>query len=690
MFIFSVLSVLISSFFILAIINNKFDFKQNIRFILFILINFCQLILTFELLSILSAITIKGVLFANSIILITSIICWFIKGKPIFSFGIVEESKKIYKALKKDKVLFFVGICFLIFIVSMLITALFFPIRYGDALGYYLSRCTAWIQNGNFNHYITTDTRELIMPINSEITYLWVLLFLKNEIGIGIFPFIFYVNSLVVIYNFLGELNFCRRKRLWTIFVYSGLALVHIQSSIPGADLWIGSLILTSIYFFFIASKYKKMHFVYFSTLAYTLAMGTKTTSIIAIPASFLLLITISLLYNKENIKKYIGMFFAFGLINFAIFSSYNYILNFIDFKNPISDQSQLLLNQFRGGFKGFLTNLIRYSFAMFDFSGFIDKFGLGNAIESLQDKAFSLIGETKDSYASPFFGHIFKYNQAFGIADSYLGVIGFLAFFPAIIISIYKSIIKKISKKTILLASLALFYVLNIIIYSRVMLYTRFNMRYLLAFVVVASPIIVYTYIKKNPNIYKIIVTWFLFVYLAFTAHAKPFILVKSYFKHKSLPIEKQIKDHHFILADCDEFRIRDYFLSKQKGNIAIIFEQTEETPIYYIEKLRLNGFTIHTILPEIISTYDLNKYDYIIGAKPPTASTIIKNHKKGSKNLSKSYCAYKNYNRQIIEGYDETPVIVTCNFPFEYFVENGFSIEKNIHLEHYIILKK
>ena len=326
----------------------------------------------------------------------------------------------------------------------------------------------------------------------------------------------------------------------------------------------------------------------------------------------------------------------------------------------------------------------------MFDFSGFIDKIGLGNAIESLQDKAFALIGETKDSYSSPYFGHIFKYNQTFGIADSYLGVIGFLAFFPAIVISIYKSITRRISKKTILLASLALFYVLNVIIYSRVMLYTRFNMRYLLAFVVVASPIMVYTYIKKNPNLYKIIVTWFLFVYLAFTSHAKPFILVKSYFKHKSLPIEKQIKDHHFILADCDEFRIRDYFLSKQKGNIAIIFEQTEETPIYYIEKLRLNGFTIDTILPEIISTYDLNKYDYIIGAKSPTASTIIKNHKKDSKNLSKSYCTYKNYNRQVIKEYEETPVIVTCNFPFEYFVENSFSIEKDIYLEHYIILKK
>lgn len=690
MFIFSVLAVLISSFFILAVINSKFNLKKHIRFILFILINFCQLILTFELLSILSAITVKGVLLVNIIVLVLSTIFWYRNKKPLCNFGIIDESKKIYKALKKDKVLFFIGICFLIFIVSMLITALFFPIRYGDALGYYLSRCTAWIQNGNFNHYITTDTRELIMPINSEITYTWVLLFLKNEIGIGFFPFIFYINSLVVIYNFLGELNFCRRKRLWTIFVYSGLALIHIQSAIPGADLWIGSLILTSIYLFFIASKYKKIHFVYFSTLAYTLAMGTKTTSLIAIPVSFLLLIVISLLYNKENLKKYIGMFFAFGLINFTLFSSYNYILNFIDFKNPISDQSQLLLNQFRGGFKGFLTNLIRYSFAMFDFSGFIDKIGLGNAIESLQDKAFALIGETKDSYASPFFGHIFKYNQTFGIADSYLGVIGFLAFFPAIVISIYKSITRRISKKTILLASLALFYVLNVIIYSRVMLYTRFNMRYLLAFVVVASPIMVYTYIKKNPNLYKIIVTWFLFVYLAFTSHAKPFIFVKSYFKHKSLPIEKQIKDHHFLLADCDEFRIRDYFLSKQKGNIAIIFEQTEETPIYYIEKLRLNGFTIDTILPEIISTYDLNKYDYIIGAKSPTASTIIKNHKKDSKNLSKSYCTYKNYNRQVIKEYEETPVIVTCNFPFEYFVENGFSIEKDIYLEHYIILKK
>ena len=60
-----------------------------------------------------------------------------------------------------------------------------------------------------------------------------------------------------------------------------------------------------------------------------------------------------------------------FLIINFAIFSSYNYVLNYIDYGNALGSESARAVHGFRGGIKAFVGNFIRYIFMLFDFSGF-------------------------------------------------------------------------------------------------------------------------------------------------------------------------------------------------------------------------------------------------------------------------------------------------------------------------------
>lgn len=690
MFLVSVLLVLMSSYFILSLIAKQIQFKNNLGFIFFILILFSQVVFSFELLSLFRLISKNSFFITNIAIFAVSLFVWLKRGRYCYIPNLKYEITRIYNSLKLDKLLMLVFGFFIVFFISMLIVAVFFPVKYGDALGYYLSRCTSWIQNGSIAHYITTDSREIIMPVNSELLYTWVLLFLKNEIGVSVFPFIFYINSIYVIYNFLGELCFSRRKRLWSIFVFSSLALVYVECAIPGADLLIGSLMLTSVYIFFTACKYKKTNLLFFSSLSYALAIGTKTTSIIAFPVSFLILILIAYLYNKDNLKKYIGLYLAFLILNFMIFSSYNYILNYIDYMNPVADKQQLLVNQFRGGIKGYLSNLIKYSFGMFDFSGIIDFCGMGNFIARMQDKVLALIGADRLSYTSYFFGGFFAYTPALTISDSLLGFMGLLTFYPCIIYSVVRAVKKKTSKRTVILAALALSYVLNILIFSRVMVFTRFNMRYLLAFAVIASPILVYTYIKRNMNVYKLVLCWFLFIYLVFYSHAQPAIFIGAYMRYKALPEELKVKDRSFVLDDCDEFRIRNYFLSKERCNIGVMLYQTH-TSIYYIHKLRLNGFHIDNLLPEMIASYDLSKYKYIITLKGTVASTLIKNFNNNDVVYRRSYCAYKNFEGKIIKPEDnEIPVMVSCDVPDVYLNQNGFEKADDIYLKDYVLYKK
>ena len=58
-------------------------------------------------------------------------------------------------------------------------------------------------------------------------------------------------------------------------------------------------------------------------------------------------------------------------ILNFFVFSSYNYILNFIDYLNPFGSEISINRHGFFVGFKGFIANFIRYNIQMLDFAVF-------------------------------------------------------------------------------------------------------------------------------------------------------------------------------------------------------------------------------------------------------------------------------------------------------------------------------
>ena len=515
-----------SLFFSYAVMKNQK--KANLYFIYYLLIYFAQIVLTFELMSLLNAISAGNFLICNFLFLTVSIIS-AVKSKGFNpKTAIKSEFSSIIKALKRDKILFFISICFIVFIISELAIVILFPITFVDALSYYLPRCTSWIQNGNINHFITPDTRETIMPVNLEFCYSWALLFLKSERGLSVFSYISLLGAIYAIYNFLGELGFCRRKRLWAVFVFSSFALIGVMGYTPCADLFIGTLLLFGVYLFLNGIKYENKSTLFISSLSCALAIGTKTTAIIAMPSIFILCFIICNIYNRS--KKNILYFSILFLINFLIFSSYNYILNFIEYANPVSCREQLLINKFRDGFKGYFATLIKYLFALFDFSG-IENFDFyNNFITKVQSIFLSPFGEMSNT--SKFFKDIFKYNSEIGLGSSFLGAMGLLAFIPSLILSFVNS--KKKSPKTLILASLSLMFFLNIMIFARVMVYTCFNLRYLITFVVIASPVLVLSYIKSNKNIYKYMLLFVMIIYLFIIPHTKPTAFLITYEKYK------------------------------------------------------------------------------------------------------------------------------------------------------------
>lgn len=678
MFLLSIILIIISSYLITSVITAG-ENKKTPNFIYFLLINFAQIILTFEFLSLLGQIKELSFIIINFIVFIAASAVCFIKKcfKNPFSNGF-KELKKIKNAIKRDKMLKFLSFCFIVFLISQLAVIILFPVNYGDALSYYLPRVTSWIQQRSLNHFYTPDSRELIMPINMDLLYTYVLMFCKNEAGIGIFSYISYIGAIYVLYNLLNEIGFCIRKRLWAIFVFSSFAIIGTMVYSPLADLCAGSLLLTCIYLYLISVKYNTKTALYFSALACALAIGTKTTAIIALPSVLIILTAVSVLYGKKRFKTLKG-FFGLFILNFIIFSSYNYILNFMEFHNPISCPEQLLLNKFIGGIKGYLCSLIKYIFAVFDFSGIENIEFYNNFITNLQAKVLGLIKETPNSYLSPFFNDNFEFNSITLITQSALGALGLLAFLPSLICALFK----RKSKKYILLSVFALTFIFNILLFSRVMVYTKYNLRYLTTFVIIALPILVLSYIKSNKNIYKWILCYFMTIYLFVLSHTKPaaFIIAYSKFKVKNPASEHPYED--FLNINRPERHIYNYFIKKtpaQNNKIAVI-SQLSGNSVYDIEKLKLKGFTLNKYPIDDIKNYNLRNYDYIISADYKSSTTNIKKQNNPE-------CLYFDYEKNI--NTNRKSAKADCLVPFNWLYSQGFTPIKDINITEYKILEK
>ena len=310
LFIISFIMVFVSSYLLTSVLAQKetdaqlAPKKSLVGFNYLFLIAFAQIILTFEVLSLFTAIKPFWVLAFNLIFLLASTYIWRKKSKPLWTADLTSLRTRVFNSFKLDKSLavLFVGFC--VFITSAVILCAVMQISNMDALGYHVARSLFWVLNGNLNHFEIADVRNICLPINSEILYSWVILFVKKDVFLGFFAFAGYILSIYSVYNILGLIGLSTRKKLWTIFILSSFSSVIVQASGTETDIIIAGLITTSIFLFWHSLKNNEKTPLIMSALAYAIAIGTKTTAIIAIPGVGLFLLALSIYFKKKEFYK--------------------------------------------------------------------------------------------------------------------------------------------------------------------------------------------------------------------------------------------------------------------------------------------------------------------------------------------------------------------------------------------------
>lgn len=623
LFIISFCLVLLSSYFITSIISPK---KDIVGLMYFPILAFAQVVLTFELLSLFTEIKVPWVLGLN--LLFFSIICfiWFKKSKPLWSFNCRGFLNKILNSFKLDKSLIFLFIGYSVFIVSAITLCILLPITSADAQGYHVARSVFWALQGNLNHFDIPDIRDLCLPINSEILYTWVFLFVKKDVFLACFSFIGYVFSMISLYNILGYLRYCVRKRLWVIFILSSFASVLVQASGTETDIIISALVLSSIFLFWYALKHNKIIPIYIASLSYALAVGTKTTAIIAIPGVGLFLLALCIIHKKY---KSIAWFLGFGLINFLIFSSYNYILNFIHFGNFMGSDSFIVVSKNYYGIKGMIANFIKHFFLFLDFTGFTWSKFVGANIMNI--KSNILLAMHLD--------YIKDGLYSVGGINNYLleplmgaGILGFLTFLPCLAWALIKPIFKFKTKRIWVLFGFGCLFIVNILVMSYLLAYMAYSVRFIMTFMVLSSPILIYSYLSKR-NPFKYIIIAFALFYLILVSTnlwARPFVNIirilhinPSISRLRDIAVCKSYTLHpNTIYSSCAlKSKIENDY---SKDNKILIFLPAAEY-LSVLKQMEFNGYHIDFGRLENIKNIDLNKYNIIVATKKGQAATYF-----------------------------------------------------------------
>ena len=645
-------------------ISSIFEQKNFIKFFIYTILSmFALIVFNIELLSLISQITAGNILILNTLFAVITGIVWYKKGKPVPEIKIKRSTKRIFYALLKDKYLLILGLAFIFMCFVSICLVILLPVVNPDAEAYHVLRSLFWIGNKNLNHFVIGDIRNITMPINSEILYLWLLIFTKKQFAIGIFSFTGFLTATTSLYGIMKYIGIKERQRLWTIFILASFPSVIVQISGTETDIIIAGLTLAGIYLYMNYIKEMKLSALYFSALSFALAIGTKSPALmLIIPVGIWMLWIGYRKLNRDFYKPFVK-FLGFGLIN----HTNNY------------------------GFRGMAAGFIKHIFLFFDFTGFKWNDTLGIHIMNLKENILSSLN-LSDILDGIYTQKAETMNRSLLEPLMGMGILGFLVYLPCWIYSLIKPIFVR-NKKTIYLLSFGLILLGTLLVMSYKIVYMAYSIRFLTSFCVVSAPILAYSYTRKN-TFAKFIITMFaLFGLLLISTHlwARPFGKIYGYFRQGATVSQirevakcslyfKTIPKKHVKLNEMCKMESKIRGIAKDKK---VLYFGNESENLLLIKMLQFEGYDIDFALAENADITDFSKYDMLINLDDrQMVSNIQKHYNSGYYYPVRGIeCIYLTTSDKVfLDGYSGTPYRVACEISPSFYKEHNFQLKDTL----------
>jgi len=614
LFIISFMLVFSSSYFLTSVIKTK-NTANSLIYLSLILVS--QIILSVEALSILKQINQTGLLISNLLIFIASFSLWKYKHYPQIDFSQIKSVKNtIILALKSDKSLL---VLFLFFIIASLLSLFFtlvVPTNSSDSMAYHLARIGFWLQNQTLAHFETNSLRQLIFPVNSEIMILWPMVFIKKDFLVGFAEYFSYWGCIFVLYNFLKYLKLSTRRILWAIFILASLPATIIESSSTQTNLIVAFFLFCSLYLFLYGAKEKENKSLIFSAVAFSIALGVKSTATLFIPIFAIIYLLISIKESKKEFYKPIIVFILSSFPAFLLLSSYNYILNYIDFGSPFGPPYFVYKHSVLFGLKSFLASSIKYIFLFFSFTGIKFAYILSSLFSELKETIFQILHlQTTDGLV---YGDLTNLNTTIHENYAMFGILGFLLILPLIIkYSLARIAFSK--NRTFYLSLAGLITVGFLISISALMGFCYWYNRFFLTAIVLSSPILVLSYKRKNTflKIFIVLVVLFNYAVISINNASKPlswtYNALKTY-DYNTFRNEARLRKDGVMNEKSQDYDLINYLgkTAPDNSNIGLILSCDDKYYPFFEKNSTWKIFSVRYKL--LVKRNNYNDYDFLV----------------------------------------------------------------------------
>jgi len=226
--------------------------------------------------------------------------------------------------------------------------------------------------------------------------------------------------------------------------------------------------------------------------------------------------------------------------------------------------------------------------------------------------------------YTLPFAANRSLYEPMMGA-----GILGFLVFLPC---WIFASLRIK-SRKHFLVFSFALLFTINLLSISASIAYMSYSVRFIMSFLLLSSPVLVYSYFSKVNPLKYIIIFFSLFYMIFVSTHLWARPLCKILRTMKYYPSITSIRNIA-ICKNFDEIRTIDHpicSLAKKikkeysPNNRMLIFLSSSEWT-YILKSLEFEGYKVDFATMEDAFRIDFSKYNFVVIPNSEQTSTLIK----------------------------------------------------------------
>ena len=175
-----------------------------------------------------------------------------------------------------------------------------FPQNTTDVLYNHLSRIGYWLQQGSLKRYSGFNNIGITYPYNNSLLMLWPIIFIRNDVFVGLVQLFATASTTITIYLLAIELGFPKRNSFFSALVFLTFPIILLQSITAQNDLLAAAYISAAFYFLLKFLRKNSIVYLILSALALGLALGTKQYAVFILPG-YMILLMIAVIKNKEN-----------------------------------------------------------------------------------------------------------------------------------------------------------------------------------------------------------------------------------------------------------------------------------------------------------------------------------------------------------------------------------------------------